>query len=211
MAVVLSTKAVAELPATMTRPPNISPGAWIPFPASWRPNSPWPPYAELAGNTDEHKFYRSGVEHQRRRDLGGFRTGQSPVGRKVIGSAPCARSTRYLTSRHFTTALTDQRGDSVVRPVDEGEVTEEQIRDAARRISAAPTEPRVLQIRALVLGGAGLAPDSKASTNHILGFRSPVTAAAGCQASLQPGPGSTQRHRATRWWTWPAKIRPGAF
>ncbi len=39
------------------------------------------PIFELASSTDEHKFIRR-CGHQRRRDLGGFRTGQSPVGRR---------------------------------------------------------------------------------------------------------------------------------
>jgi serine/threonine-protein kinase PknG len=52
------------------------------------------------------------------------------------------------------------------------EITEDQIRDAARRVEALPpTEPRVLQIRALVLGSAlDWLGDHEASTNHILGF-----------------------------------------
>jgi serine/threonine-protein kinase PknG len=52
------------------------------------------------------------------------------------------------------------------------EITEQQIRDAARRVEVLPdTEPRVLQIRALVLGTAmDWLADNTASTNHILGF-----------------------------------------
>ena len=75
------------------------------------------------------------------------------------------------TSRHFTTArltsaVTLLSGRSI------NEVTEQHIRDAARRVEALPdTEPRVLQIRALVLGTAmDWIADNTASTNHILGF-----------------------------------------
>jgi serine/threonine-protein kinase PknG len=76
-----------------------------------------------------------------------------------------------VMSRHFTTArltsavtLLSGRSTSVI--------TEQQIRDAARRVEALPdTEPRVLQIRALVLGTAmDWLTENTASTNHILGF-----------------------------------------
>ena len=73
------------------------------------------------------------------------------------------------------------------------EITEQHIRDAARRVEALPdTEPRVLQIRALVLGTAmDWLADNTASTNHILGF--PFTEHGlqlGVEASLRgPGPG----------------------
>jgi serine/threonine-protein kinase PknG len=52
------------------------------------------------------------------------------------------------------------------------ELTEEQIRDAARRVEALPdTEPRVLQIRALVLGTAlDWIPGHEPRPNPILGF-----------------------------------------
>jgi serine/threonine-protein kinase PknG len=51
-------------------------------------------------------------------------------------------------------------------------LSEQQIRDAARRVEALPdSEPRVLQLRALVLGTAmDWIADNEASTNHILGF-----------------------------------------
>jgi serine/threonine-protein kinase PknG len=52
------------------------------------------------------------------------------------------------------------------------ELSEQQIRDAARRVEALPdTEPRVLQIRALVLGTAmDWIADNQASPSPILGF-----------------------------------------
>jgi serine/threonine-protein kinase PknG len=68
------------------------------------------------------------------------------------------------------------------------ELTEEQIRDAARRVEALPdTEPRVLQIRALVLGtGMDWIGENQASTNHILGFPfTPHGLALGVEASLR--------------------------
>ncbi len=75
------------------------------------------------------------------------------------------------TSRHFTVArltssVTLLSGRSI------NEVSEQQIRSAARRVEALPeSEPRVLQIRALVLGTAmDWLADNTASTNHILGF-----------------------------------------
>jgi serine/threonine-protein kinase PknG len=84
-----------------------------------------------------------------------------------------------------------------------GEITEEQIRDAARRVEALPpTEPRVLQIRALVLGSAldWLEAGNPANTNHILGFpftkhglRLGVEASLRALARVVP----TQAHRYT--------------
>jgi serine/threonine-protein kinase PknG len=91
------------------------------------------------------------------------------------------------TSRHFTTA----RLTSAVALLSGGssaELTEEQIRDAARRVEALPdTEPRVLQIRALVLGTAmDWIGENRASTNHILGFPfTPHGLALGVEASLR--------------------------
>ena len=87
------------------------------------------------------------------------------------------------------------------------ELTEEQIRDAARRVEALPeTEPRVLQIRALVLGTAmDWIAEHTASTNHILGF--PFTEHGlrlGVEARCAAWPGwPPARRTATRWWTWP--------
>jgi serine/threonine-protein kinase PknG len=73
---------------------------------------------------------------------------------------------RHFTTSRLTSAVTLLSGRST------NEVTEQHIRDAARRVEALPdTEPRVLQIRALVLGTAmDWLADNTASTNHILGF-----------------------------------------
>lgn len=75
------------------------------------------------------------------------------------------------TSRHFTTARLTSAV-TLLSGRSSSEITEQQIRDAARRVEALPdTEPRVLQIRALVLGTAmDWLADHEASTNHILGF-----------------------------------------
>ena len=77
-----------------------------------------------------------------------------------------------IGSRHFTTA----RLTSVVTLLSgrsAHELTEAQIRDAARRVESLPdAEPRVLQIRALVLGTAmdWIADHKVASSSQILGF-----------------------------------------
>ena len=75
------------------------------------------------------------------------------------------------TSRHFTTARLTSAV-TLLSGRSSSEITEQQIRDAARRVEALPdTEPRVLQIRALVLGTAmDWLVDNSANTNHILGF-----------------------------------------
>ena len=76
-----------------------------------------------------------------------------------------------VMSRHFTTARLTSAV-TLLSGRSSSEITEQQIRDAARRVEALPdTEPRVLQIRALVLGTAmDWLADNTASTNHILGF-----------------------------------------
>ncbi len=73
---------------------------------------------------------------------------------------------RHFTTARLTSAVTLLSGRST------NEITEQHIRDAARRVEALPdTEARVLQIRALVLGTAmDWLADNTASTNHILGF-----------------------------------------
>src|SRR6202000_3526028 len=105
------------------------------------------------------------------------------------------------TSRHFTTARLTSAV-TLLSGRSASEITEDQIRDAARRVEALPpTEPRVRQIRALVLGGAmDWLDDNEASTNHILGF--PFTdhgLRLGVEASLRSlaRVAPTQRHRYT--------------
>ncbi|MGE2689234.1 serine/threonine-protein kinase PknG [Mycolicibacterium pulveris] len=86
---------------------------------------------------------------------------------KTLDQVPAM--SRHFTTARLTSAVTLLSGRSM------SEITEQHIRDAARRVEALPdTEPRVLQIRALVLGTAmdWLADNAEhnASTNHILGF-----------------------------------------
>ena len=110
---------------------------------------------------------------------------------------------RHFTTARLTSAVTLLSGRST------NEVTEQHIRDAARRVEALPdTEPRVLQIRALVLGTAmDWLADNTASTNHILGF--PFTEhglqlaserrCAAWRARAHPGPPlRTRRHGKQR-------------
>ncbi len=172
------------------------------FPGELAPKLALAATAELAGERDEQKYYQTvwqtndGVISAafglaRSRSAGGDRTGAV----RTLDDVP-------PTSRHFTTA----RLTSAVTLLSGGsrsEITEEQIRDAARRVEALPpTEPRVLQIRALVLGGAmdWLEDHHEASTNHILGF--PFTKHGlrlGVEASLRTlaRVAPTQRHRYT--------------
>lgn len=171
------------------------------FPGELAPKLALAATAELAGNTDEHKFYQTvwstndGVISAafglaRARSAEGDRVGAV----RTLDEVP-------PTSRHFTTARLTSTV-TLLSGRSTSEVTEEQIRDAARRVEALPpTEPRVLQIRALVLGGAlDWLKDNKASTNHILGF--PFTSHGlrlGVEASLRSlaRVAPTQRHRYT--------------
>jgi serine/threonine-protein kinase PknG len=143
--------------------------------------------AELAGTDDVEKLYRTvwctdngvisaGFGLARAQSANGDREGAV----RTLDQVPA-------TSRHFTTA----RLTSAVALLSGGtsaELTEQQIRDAARRVEALPdTEPRVIQIRALVLGTAmDWISDNKASTNHILGYPfTPHGLALGVEASLR--------------------------
>jgi serine/threonine-protein kinase PknG len=127
--------------------------------------------AELAGAGDEAKFYTTawntdngvvsaGFGLARALSTGGDREGAV----RTLDQVPA-------TSRHFTTARLTSAV-ALLSGRSSTELTEEQIRDAARRVEALPdTEPRVLQIRALVLGTAmDWIGENQASTNHILGF-----------------------------------------
>ena len=127
--------------------------------------------AELASSTAEEEFYRAvwwtddgvisaGFGLARARSAVGER--ESAVG--TLDEVPA--TSRHFTTARLTSAVTLLSGRSI------SEVTEQDIREAARRVEALPeTEPRVLQIRALVLGTAlDWIADHEASTNHILGF-----------------------------------------
>ena len=171
------------------------------FPGELAPKLALAATAELAGNTDEHKFYQTvwktndGVISAafglaRSLSAQGDRTGAV----RTLDEVPA--TSRHFTTARLTSAVTLMSGRST------SEITEQQIRDAARRVEALPpTEPRVLQIRALVLGGAmDWLQDNEASTNHILGF--PFTEHGlrlGVEASLRSlaRVAPTQRHRYT--------------
>ncbi|ORA79277.1 protein kinase [Mycobacterium malmoense] len=171
------------------------------FPGELAPKLALAATAELAGNTDEQKFYEAVWKTN-----DGVISAAFGLARSLSAQGDREGAVRTLdevppTSRHFTTArltsaVTLMSGRST------SEITEEQIRDAARRVEALPpTEPRVLQIRALVLGGAmDWLEDNQASTNHILGF--PFTEHGlrlGVEASLRSlaRVAPTQRHRYT--------------
>jgi serine/threonine-protein kinase PknG len=127
--------------------------------------------AELSGNSDERKFYNTVWCTDNGVISAGFGLARAQSAEGDRDSAVQTLDAVPATSRHFTTArltsaVTLLSGRSM------NEVTEKQIRNAARRVEALPdTEPRVLQIRALVLGTAmDWLADHTASTNHILGF-----------------------------------------
>jgi serine/threonine-protein kinase PknG len=169
------------------------------FPGELAPKLALAATAELAGNVDEHKFYQTVWKTN-----DGVISAAFGHARSLSAEGNRADAVRTLdevppTSRHFTTArltsaVTELSGRS------KSEITEEEIRDAARRVEALPpTEPRVLQIRALVLGCAmDWQEDHESSTNHILGF--PFTEHGlrlGVEASLRNlvRVAPTQRHR----------------
>jgi serine/threonine-protein kinase PknG len=172
------------------------------FPGELAPKLALAATAELAGDTDEHRFYQTvwgtndGVISAafglaRSESAEGDRTGAV----RTLDEVP--PTSRHFTTARLTSAVTLLSGRSTT------EISEAQIRDAARRVEALPpTEPRVLQIRALVLGGAmdWLEDHHEASTNHILGF--PFTKHGlrlGVEASLRTlaRVAPTQRHRYT--------------
>ena len=143
--------------------------------------------AELAGNPDGLSFYdtvwstdngvvSAGFGLARARSTQGDREGAV----RTLDAVPA--TSRHFTTARLTSAVTLLSGRSM------SELTEEQIRDAARRVEALPdTEPRVLQIRALVLGTAlDWIGENTASTNHILGFPfTPHGLRLGVEASLR--------------------------
>jgi serine/threonine-protein kinase PknG len=143
--------------------------------------------AELAGNSGGLTFYdtvwstdngvvSAGFGLARARSAEGDREGAV----QTLDAVPA--TSRHFTTARLTSAMTLLSGRSM------SELTEEQIRDAARRVEALPdSEPRVLQIRALVLGTAlDWIGENKASTNHILGFPfTPHGLRLGVEASLR--------------------------
>lgn len=127
--------------------------------------------AELSRTADEGTFYKTVWNTDNGIISAGFglaraqsASDERDAAVKTLDQVPA--SSRYFTTARLTSAVTLLSGRSG------SEVTEQQIRDAAHRVEALPdTEPRVLQIRALVLGTAmDWLADNTASTNHILGF-----------------------------------------
>jgi serine/threonine-protein kinase PknG len=127
--------------------------------------------AELAGTADERKFYNTVWCSDDGVISAGFglaraqsAAGERDAAVRTLDQVPVM--SRHFTTARLTSAVTLLSGRSA------SEVTERHIRDAARRVEALPdTEPRVLQIRALVLGTAmDWLADNTANTNHILGF-----------------------------------------
>ena len=141
------------------------------FPGELAPKLALAATAELAGNSDERPFYETvwhtdnniisaGFGLARAQSVEGDRRGSVTTLDEVpVGS-------RHFTTARLTSAVTLLSGRSA------HELTEDQIRDAARRVEALPdTEPRVLQIRALVLGTAlDWIAGHDAQPNTILGF-----------------------------------------
>ncbi len=127
--------------------------------------------AELAGNLDERKFYNTVWCSDNGVISAGFglaraqsAAGDRDAAVRTLDKVPA--TSRHFTTARLTSAVTLLSGRSM------NEITEQHIRNAARRVEALPdSEPRVLQIRALVLGTAmDWLADNTASTNHILGF-----------------------------------------
>jgi serine/threonine-protein kinase PknG len=169
------------------------------FPGELAPKMALAATAELAGTADERPFYQSvwNTDNGVISAAFGLARAWSVEGnrRAAVRTLDEVPSTsRHFTTARLTSAVTLLSGRST------NDITEEQIRDAARRVEMLPeTEPRVLQIRALVLGGAlDWLGEHEASTNHILGFpftehglRLGVEAALRGLARLAP----TQAHR----------------
>ena len=97
---------------------------------------------------------RNRLAHRQQHHLGRIRPGPRPVCRGRPAWAVTTLDEVPVGSRHFTTARLTSAV-TLLSGRSAHELTEEQIRDAARRVEALPaSEPRVLQIRALVLGTA---------------------------------------------------------
>jgi len=127
--------------------------------------------AELAGSTNEEKFYKTVWSTDDGVVSAGFglARAQSAAGERAAAVRTLDQvppTSRHFTTARLTSAVTLLSGRTI------NEVTEDQLRDAARRVEALPdSEPRVLQLRALVLGTAlDWIADHQAASNHILGF-----------------------------------------
>ncbi len=127
--------------------------------------------AELCGSADERTFYKTVWNTDNGIISAGFGLARAQSADGQRDEAVTTLDQVPPTSRHFTTARLTSAV-TLLSGRSGSEITEQQIRDAARRVEVLPdTEPRVLQIRALVLGTAmDWLADNTASTNHILGF-----------------------------------------
>jgi serine/threonine-protein kinase PknG len=127
--------------------------------------------AELSGSADERTFYKTVWNTDNGIISAGFGLARAQSADAQREQAVTTLDQVPPTSRHFTTARLTSAV-TLLSGRSGSEITEQQIRDAARRVEVLPdTEPRVLQIRALVLGTAmDWLADNTASTNHILGF-----------------------------------------
>jgi serine/threonine-protein kinase PknG len=127
--------------------------------------------AELSGSSDEHTFYKTVWNTDNGVISAGFGLARAQSADADRDEAVTTLDQVPPTSRHFTTARLTSAV-TLLSGRSGSEISEQQIRDAARRVEVLPdTEPRVLQIRALVLGTAmDWLADNTASTNHILGF-----------------------------------------
>ncbi|TQR87762.1 protein kinase [Mycobacterium hodleri] len=127
--------------------------------------------AELSGTSDERRFYKTVWNTDNGIISAGFGLARTQSAAGQRDDAVTTLDQVPPTSRHFTTARLTSAV-TLLSGRSGSEITEQQIRDAARRVEVLPdTEPRVLQIRALVLGTAmDWLADNTASTNHILGF-----------------------------------------
>ncbi|MEO8814770.1 MAG: serine/threonine-protein kinase PknG [Mycobacterium sp.] len=141
------------------------------FPGELAPKMALAATAELAGTDDERAFYQTVWSTDDSVISAAFGLARALSVEGDRSTAVRTLDEVSATSRHFTTARLTSAV-TLLSGRSTNEVTEEQIRDAARRVEALPdTEPRVLQIRALVLGAAmDWLTDHEASTNHILGF-----------------------------------------
>jgi serine/threonine-protein kinase PknG len=127
--------------------------------------------AELSGSLDAHSFYKTVWNTDNGVISAGFGLARAQSADADRDEAVTTLDQVPPTSRHFTTARLTSAV-TLLSGRSGSEISEQQIRDAARRVEVLPdTEPRVLQIRALVLGTAmDWLADNTASTNHILGF-----------------------------------------
>ena len=127
--------------------------------------------AELCGSADEHTFYKTVWNTDNGVISAGFGLARAQSADARRDDAVTTLDQVPPTSRHFTTARLTSAV-TLLSGRSGSEISEQQIRDAARRVEVLPdTEPRVLQIRALVLGTAmDWLTDNTSSTNHILGF-----------------------------------------